>query len=88
LDKSSSDNCLAKLGERRTEDLFITNLGEWLNFDDFQGSTGFALIQTNVPKGTAQCTQKVEVDVKLKDETTAFEGSFFLLDIGKEGIFG
>ncbi|MDP4039274.1 MAG: hypothetical protein Q8P57_01725 [Candidatus Pacearchaeota archaeon] len=87
LDTNSNDNCVKVLGERRTEDLFVTPVNAWNAFDTFRSSTAFALIEIDVPTGTQRCTQKVNIDIKLKEETAPFEGDFFLLEIKKEGIF-
>ena len=87
LGEDSSENCIRKLGDRRTEELFDTNLDSWNELGRVDGSVGGGLIVMSIPKGTAQCTQKVNVDVRLKEKTDIFAADFFLLDVGKEGIF-
>jgi hypothetical protein len=87
LGDSEEDNCITKLGRRKTEDLFKTRLDTEHELGRIDGSTGAGLIVIEVPKGTSQCTQKVNVDVKLKEETGNFAGDFFLLEVDKEGIF-
>jgi len=86
LDESNSDNCFRRLGKSGAEDLFITPINIWNNLDRFTGSTGAALIQIRVPDNTPVCSQKVNVDVKLKDAAQPFEGNFFVLNVGKKGI--
>ena len=86
LDTDSTDNCYHKLGQRKTEELFITPVNSWNDFDRYSGSNSFALIEIDVPKGTERCTQKINVDIRINDETTPYEGDFFLLEILKEGI--
>lgn len=87
LDSQSSNNCLQKLGQRKAEELFVTPLDSWNNFDGFRSSNSFATIEVDVPKGTETCTQKVNVDVRLDESQSPFEGDFFVLEVAKEGIF-
>ncbi len=82
----SDDNCVRKLGRQRTEDLFVTRVNTWNEFGRYSGSNAFALIEIDVPKGTERCTQKVNVDMRLKDSATPSDGDAFILEIGKEGI--
>ncbi len=67
--------------------MFTTRVNDWHEFGQYRGSSSADLIEINVPRGTAKCTQKVNVDVKLKDAQQPFEGNFFLLEVTKEGIF-
>lgn len=87
LDDDSQDNCLRKLGQTAAQNLFDTPLSTWNDIEKFSGSVASALIEIDIPKGTARCTQKVEVDVKEKEAAQPFEGDFFILEVGKEGIF-
>lgn len=87
LADDSDNNCLRVLGKERAERLFITRLNNWNSFDEFSGSTAFALVQVQVPSGTSRCTQKVNVDMKLKETQTASEGKSFILEVAREGIF-
>jgi hypothetical protein len=87
LDENTNDNCLQKLGQRETEDLFKTRLDTWNSISPFRGPNSFDLVEIDVPKGTERCTQKVNLEVRLKDSTDPYEGDFFLLEVTKEGIF-
>lgn len=86
LAEDSDKNCVRILGKERAEKLFITKVNTWNKFDEFSGSNAFALIQIEVPKGTAKCTQKVNVDMKLKEVQTASDGKAFILEVTREGI--
>lgn len=86
LADDSDDNCIRKLGKQRTEDLFVTRINTWNEFDKYSGSNSFALIEIDVPKGTERCTQKVNVDMRLKDSTTPSDGDAFILEVTKAGI--
>lgn len=86
LADDSDENCLRVLGKERAEGLFVTRINTWNEFDKFSGSNAFALIEVDVPKGTARCTQKVNVDMKLKEVTEATDGDAFLLEVAREGI--
>ena len=70
LSEDSDENCLRLLGRQRTEDLFITRVNSWNEFDKYSGSNAFALIEISVPKGTARCTQKVNVDMRVAGSQT------------------
>ncbi len=88
LNDESGDNCISALGGKpRAEALFITEPNIWHQFDQYSGSTAYALIEVDVPKGTARCTQKVSVDMRVKTESVPRDGDFFLLEVAKEGIF-
>ncbi|MGV8142820.1 MAG: hypothetical protein ACP5NS_04275 [Candidatus Pacearchaeota archaeon] len=86
LADDSDDNCVRKLGRQRTEDLFVTRVNTWNEFGKYSGSNSFALVEIDVPKGTERCTQKVNVDMRLKDATTPSDGDSFILEITKAGI--
>lgn len=86
LADDSNENCLRILGKERSEGLFVTRVNTWNNFDTFSGSTAFTLIEIDVPSGTARCTQKVNVDMKLKEEQQASSGDAFILEVAREGI--
>ncbi len=86
LADDSNENCLRILGKERAEGLFVTRVNNWNNFDTFSGSTAFSLIEIDVPSGTARCTQKVNVDMKLKEEQQASSGDAFILEVAREGI--
>ncbi len=87
LDDEGDDDCIKALGKQNVERLFSTKVNDWHEFGEFRGSTVADLIKIDIPEGTAKCTQKINVDVKLKEAAQAFEGGFFLLEIGKSGIF-
>lgn len=86
LADDSDNNCVRILGKQRAEALFITRVNTWNKFDEFSGSNAFALIQIEVPKGTAKCTQKVNVDMKLAELQTASDGKAFILEVSREGL--
>ena len=86
LDTDSAGNCLQKLGQRKTEELFVTPINNWNDFDRFGGSNSFALIEIDIPRGTERCTQKINVDAKVNGEPAPYAGDFFLLEVLKEGI--
>lgn len=86
LADDSNENCLRILGKERAEGLFVTRVNTWNNFDTFSGSTAFSLIEIDVPSGTARCTQKVNVDMKLKEEQQASSGDAFILEVAREGL--
>ena len=87
LTDDSDNNCLKILGKERAERLFITRLNTWNNFDEYSGSTAFALIQIQVPSGTSRCTQKVSIDMRPKESQNPTDGKAFILEVAKEGIF-
>ena len=87
LDEKSNGNCFKILGKQRAENIFITPLNVWNDFDEFSGSNSFALIEMKIPDGTSSCTQKVYVDMKLKEEAEANSGKVFILEVGKKGLF-
>jgi len=87
LSEDSEDNCVRVLGRQTAEGLFVTRVNTWNEFGRYTGSTMGALIEIDVPRGTAKCTQKVNIDVRLGDGAQPFEGDFFLLEVLKEGIF-
>ncbi len=86
LADDSNENCLRLLGKERAEGLFVTRVNTWNNFDQFSGSTAFGLVEIDVPSGTARCTQKVNIDMKLKEEQQASSGDAFILEVTREGI--
>ncbi len=86
LDTAGTDNCIRKIGQKGAEGLFATPMNIWNDLGAYSGSTGAALIEIKIPDGTPVCTQKVNVDVKLKDAAQPFEGGFFILEVGKKGI--
>lgn len=89
LDSPNGNNCASILGLRRAEDLFITPINTFNSFDQFDGSTVFAIVEMNIPKGTAVCSQKVFIDVKDTQSGTGevFGGNFFKIEVLKEGFF-
>ncbi len=86
LADDSDENCVRKLGRQRTEDLFVTRVNTWNEFGKYSGSSAFALIEIDVSEGTERCTQKVNVDMRLKDSATPSDGDSFILEITKQGI--
>ncbi len=89
LDKDTKTNCYNSLGERATNDLFLTNVGTYNNFGEFEGANAFARIQINIPEGTTSCTQTVYVKVKdTQGSQESYSGDFFDIEIAKPGIFG
>ena len=89
LEPGTGSNCVSRLGQRPTEDLFLTSLNLYNSFDQYDGATAFALIEINIPKGTGVCSQKVFIDVKDTDNVNLrdFGGNFFKIEILKEGFF-
>jgi hypothetical protein len=85
LDSSARENCLTTLGQESTEELFLQNFNTQLPFDSFDGSTGAALIQVQVPEGTKLCTQKVFFDVYEDGQNTGRES--FSFNIVNKGLF-
>ncbi len=75
------------LGEQRTTDLFKTTLNKQNPFDEYKGDKAYGLIEINVPSGTAQCTQKVLIDVTDTKTGQSVGGSFFIIEIRKGGFF-
>lgn len=90
LDEDSDRNCLRVLGDANTRGLFRTPLDRYIGFDKSSGSQAFALVEVNIPKGTAECTQKVRftvIDTAKNNEVIG--GSFFKIDIVKGAfLFG
>jgi hypothetical protein len=86
LSDDSDENCLKKLGSARAEGMFVTRVNSWNKFDKYSGSNSFGLIEIDVPKGTARCTQKVNVDMRVAGSTIESDGEAFILEISKEGI--
>src|SRR3989344_6817031 len=80
LDDNSDTNCLRIMGKERAEKMFVTKVNNWNEFDRYSGSNAFALIEIDVAKGTPRCTQKVNVDMKLKDSAQATDGDVFILE--------
>lgn len=65
LDTSETGNCIAVLGgSAQVKSLMAQRTSEWIGFDGFDGSTAWARLSFNIPKGTAECSQKIFVDVK------------------------
>jgi len=89
IESPTGSNCASKLGLRRAEDLLLTNLNSFNNFDKFEGANAFALIEIDIPKGTNVCSQKVFIDVRDTQVSTSefFGGNFFKLEVQKEGLF-
>jgi hypothetical protein len=89
IESPSGSNCASLLGGiARVERLFTTQLNTFNAFDQFDGSTAFALVEIRVPKGTVTCSQKVFVDVRdTEGGGDIFGGNFFIVEILKEGFF-
>jgi hypothetical protein len=87
LADDSNENCLRILGKERAEGLFVTRVNTWNKFDRFSGSNAYSLIEIDVPSGTARCTQKVNIEMKLKEEQQASSGDSFVLEVTREGLF-
>ncbi len=83
LDQGSDNNCVKKLGLSQTQSLFITSLNNFIQFDTFQGSNAFAIVQLAIPKATTSCSQKVLVDVKDTTKNQEVGGNFFIFEILK-----
>lgn len=85
---STSENCLRKLGESRTRDLFVTSLGIPIPFDEIDGPNAFAGVEIKIPKGTTVCSQKVLVEVRDSINSNELVGQrFFKIEVLKEGLF-
>ncbi len=87
LADDSDNNCVRILGKDRAEKLFITRLNTWNSFDEYSGSTAFALVQIEAPSGTSKCTQKVNVDMKTKEAQNPSDGKSFILEVSSAGLF-
>jgi len=85
VDDGARENCYKVLGRNEVKKLFKQNLDTYSSFDGFEGDTAFAIIQVDVPEGTALCQQKVFVDVKDGDATVG--RTFFIIDITRKGFF-
>lgn len=86
LADDSDENCLRLMGRQRAEDMFVTRLNTWNEFDRYSGSNAFALVEIDVPSGTPRCTQKVNVDMRVAESQQASDGDAFILEVGREGI--
>jgi len=76
-----------------------TNVKKWfvdpphgtvVDFDEFESSHVFSLIQLNIPDSAKICTQKVNIDVYDNDgpnPTSPYAGSSFTIEIKESGIF-
>ena len=91
LEEPTGSNCASKLGGlKAVEGLFTTPINSFRNFDEFQGANSFAAVQLDVPEGTATCSQKVFIDVidkQASPDNNKVGGSFFIVEILKEGFF-
>ena len=85
--EKESDNCIKRIGLAATKALFITPLDKALQFDKYDGADSFARVQLRIPKGTAICTQKVNLDVEDTQSNNHPGGSFFIIEIIKSGFF-
>lgn len=87
LDTATNNNCLKKLGQSPTENMFITSLNTLLSADQTDASTSYLIIQLKVPKGTPICTQKVFVDVTDSQTNKAIGRNSFIIEVLKPGLF-
>ncbi|MBI3334712.1 hypothetical protein HYZ97_04445 [Candidatus Pacearchaeota archaeon] len=87
IEEGIGQNCVKQIGKAQTISMFKTALDQPLSFDKFDGSTAFARVIINVPKGTATCTQKVFIDVRDTQTNQDVGGNFFILEVLKEGLF-
>ncbi|MBS3071940.1 hypothetical protein J4408_03040 [Candidatus Pacearchaeota archaeon] len=90
LENPTGNNCVSPkfLGDRGARALFKTPLDQWISFDEFSGANVFASIEITVKKGTATCSQKIFIDVRdTENNNDEFAGTFFRLEILKEGLF-
>ena len=87
---TSQGNCASSssYGLAKTKQLFKTVLDTYSDFDRFQGSQAFALVELNIPDGTPLCTQEVNIDIKEKTATAAYAGNFFIIEVQKKGFLG
>lgn len=89
LDESSG-NCAAQAlyGKQNTAKFFTGGIEQFKQFDTFEGSQAFALVEVNIPDGSPLCSQKVYVDVAERSSlNTNYAGSFFIIQIEKKGFF-
>lgn len=76
------------LGVQKTTDLFVTPLNQQQSFNKYFGDDkAYDIILISVPSGTAQCTQKVLIDVTDTKTGQSVGGSFFILEVTKGGFF-
>jgi hypothetical protein len=87
LDESQRNSCIEILGRANTENLFLTRLGIWNQFGQYDGAVSFTIISLKIPKGTGACQQRVLVDVKDTKTGQDVGGTFFDINIQKP-IFG
>ncbi|NCN98659.1 hypothetical protein COU62_01695 [Candidatus Pacearchaeota archaeon CG10_big_fil_rev_8_21_14_0_10_35_219] len=90
LEEPTGNNCASLIGTTATKNLFETPLDSYRGFDQYDGANAYALIELNIPEGTASCTQKIYIDVKDTDSglTEPYVGTFFRIEVLKSGIFG
>ena len=80
----SEGNCVKKYGNT-IKSVFVTPLDVSKKFDRIQGSQVFALIELNVKDSTPICTQKVYIDVNIRDDPGPY-GNFFIIEVQKKGF--
>lgn len=91
IDKSS--DCYKKLGssiiEKWFEDKVSSKSDVYNAIREYQGDTGYAKINLNVPSGTILCTQTVLVDFvdDTNEERQAIGGTSFTIQILRSGLF-
>ena len=88
LDEGSSENCVQKLGKSGAANLISQSTDQWITFDEFDGSSSYAIISLKIPKGTPICSQKILIDVKDTEQAGAetMAGSFFRIELLKKLI--
>jgi len=90
LDETARENCAAILGKTQTTNLFKQDIGEWTDFDEFQGDTSKSIIQIGVPEGTTLCSQKIFIEVRdrsVNPEGEIVGGDFFIVQVTRKGVF-
>jgi len=81
LQPATGENCMSVLGEQQTKSLFKNpQIDAEDNFLMISGDQVFTDVEISIPKGTAQCSQRVLVDVT-DTNTGNSVGSYFNVEV-------
>jgi hypothetical protein len=83
----SPDNCIARNSESEVKDFFKSPTDVWLDFDEWEGSSAFAIVELDIPDGTILCSQKVFVEIQDSADAGTFAKTFFIFEIQEAGFF-
>ena len=84
LDDHSDGNCIDILGRDKVDQIFITEIDEWINIEAYNSDKGFALIKMNIPEDTEFCEQKIIIETIDNERQEEIEDMSFILDIKRE----